>query len=72
MQVTEDMVTAAMKELREEVFLPYSADVRDFSDEDVKAGLLRKADDAAEEQNRALVRRALEAALATEQKKKES
>lgn len=63
MQVTEEMVSAAMKELREELFLPYSADIRDFTKEEVKAGLLRKADDAAEEQNRALVRRALEAAL---------
>lgn len=62
--VTEDMVTAAMKKLREELFLPYAADIRDFTNEEVKFGKLREADDGAEEQNRALVRRALEAAVA--------
>jgi hypothetical protein len=62
-QVTEEMVTAASRVLREEVFLPHAADVRDFTDEEIKAGELRKADEASEEQNRTLVRRALEAAI---------
>jgi len=64
--VTDDMVTRAYNVLLEETSPPYYADVRDFTDEQVKAGLLRKADNEAEEMNRALIRRALEAALSTE------
>jgi hypothetical protein len=61
--ITDEMVTRAYNVLLEEIYPPYSADARDFTDEDVKAGKLKKADDEAEEMNRALVRRSLEATM---------
>lgn len=61
--VTEEMVTRACGVLYEEWYPPYSADASDFSVEDVKAGKLKKADNEAEEMNRAFVRRMLEAAM---------
>jgi hypothetical protein len=61
--VTEEMGTRAYLILLEEISPPYIADVNDFTDEDIKAGKLKKADDEAEEMSRALVRRALEAAM---------
>lgn len=62
-EVTDDMVERAYLALLEESWPPYSADVRDFTDEDVKKGLLRKADEEADQMNRAFVRRMLEAAI---------
>lgn len=66
--VTEEMVTLAYRTLLEEINPPYSVNVRRFTDEDVKQGKLKKADDEAEEMNRAIVRRALEAAYLNERK----
>lgn len=61
--VTEDMVTAAIKVLRHEVRMPYEAYVQEFTPSDITAGLLREAETRCEEQNRDVVRRALEAAI---------
>jgi hypothetical protein len=46
-----------------EVNPEYQADPRDFTDADIAAGKLREADDADTAQNRAIVRRVLEAAF---------
>jgi hypothetical protein len=62
-RVTEDMVTRASKALWTEVNPEYQADPRDFTDADIAAGKLRQADDADTAQNRAIVRRVLEAAF---------
>ena len=61
--ITEDMIDRASRVLWEEASLPYIADIRHFTDEDVRNGELRRADNDCEEKNRSLVRRALEAAL---------
>ena len=61
--VTEDMVTRASHVLWTEVNPEYQADVRDFTDADIAAGKLREADDADIAENRAIVRRVLEAAF---------
>lgn len=61
--VTEDMITRASLVLWEEASQPYFADCRNFTDEDVTNGELRRADKDCLEKNRSLVRRALEAAL---------
>lgn len=61
--VTEKMVDAAIAVLREVAWLPYAADARDFTDEEVKEGKLKEADEEAEAMNRALVRHSLEAAF---------
>ena len=62
-RVTEDMVTRASKVLWTEVNPEYQVDPRDFTDADIAAGKLREADDADTAQNRAIVRRVLEAAF---------
>ena len=62
-RVTEDMVTRASHVLWTEVNPEYQADPRDFTDADIAAGKLREADDADTAQNRAIVRRVLEAAF---------
>ena len=62
-RVTEDMVTRASKALWTEVSPEYQADPRDFTDADIAAGKLRQANDADTAQNRAIVRRVLEAAF---------
>ena len=62
-RVTEDMVARASKALWTEVNPEYQADPRDFTDADIAAGKLREADDADTAQNRAIVRRVLEAAF---------
>ena len=46
-----------------EVNPEYQADMRDFTDADIAAGKLREADDADIAENRAIVRRVLEAAF---------
>lgn len=51
--VTDEMVTRAYRVLMEEVNPPYSVDVRRFTAEDINNGKLK----------RAIVRRALEAAI---------
>ncbi len=61
--VTEDMVTRASHVLWTEVNPEYQADISDFTDADIAAGKLREADDADTAQNRAIVRRVLEAAF---------
>ena len=61
--ITEDMITNASRVLWSEAIPPYLSNVMDFTDEEVKAGLLRKADDECRKLNRELVRRAIEAAL---------
>ena len=65
-RITEDMVTRASEILWDEAIPPAMADVRDFTDEEVKRGDLRKADKACARQNRDLVRRVLEAAMHSE------
>ena len=55
------MVTRASHVLWTEVNPEYQADPRDFTDADIAAGKLREADDADTAQNRAIVRRVLEA-----------
>jgi len=70
---TDAQIDAAFAVLSAEVMMPYAADVSDYisSPSDPPAGLkrdealaaLRAADEQAEEQNRAVVRRALTAAL---------
>lgn len=62
-RVTEDMVTRASKVLWTEVNPEYQVDPRDFTDADIAAGKLREADEADTAQNRAIVRRVLEAAF---------
>jgi hypothetical protein len=62
-QVTEEMVTRASEVLWKEACQPYMADVKFFTDEDIKIGKLKVFDDRCTEMNRDLVRRALEAAL---------
>ena len=62
-RVTEDMVTRASHVLWTEVNPEYQADISDFTDADIAAGKLREADDADTAQNRAIVRRVLEAAF---------
>ncbi len=62
-RVTEDMVTRASRVLWTEVNPEYQADMRDFTDADIAAGKLREADDADIAENRAIVRRVLEAAF---------
>ncbi len=62
-RVTEEMVTRASRVLWTEVSPEYQADPRDFSDADIAAGKLREADDTDVAENRAIVRRVLEAAL---------
>ncbi len=57
------MVTRASRVLWVEVNPEYQADPRDFTDADIAAGKLREADDADIAQNRAIVRRVLEAAF---------
>ncbi len=57
------MVTRASHVLWTEVNPEYQADPRDFTDADIAAGKLREADDADTAQNRAIVRRVLEAAF---------
>ena len=57
------MVTRASKALWTEVNPEYQVDPRDFTDADIAAGKLREADDADTAQNRAIVRRVLEAAF---------
>jgi hypothetical protein len=57
------MVTRASRVLWVEVNPEYQADLRDFTDADIAAGKLREADDADIAQNRAIVRRVLEAAF---------
>lgn len=61
--ITDEMVTRAYHVLLEETSPPYSADARDFTDEDVKNGLLHQADNEANQMNRYFVRRMLEAAI---------
>lgn len=61
--ITEDMVTRASEILWSETCPPAMADSRDFTDEEVKRGELKKADEACTVENRDLVRRALEAAM---------
>ncbi len=62
-RVTEDMVTRASRVLWTEVNPEYQTDMRDFTDADIAAGKLREADDADIAENRAIVRRVLEAAF---------
>jgi hypothetical protein len=62
-RVTEEMVTRASRVLWTEVNPEYQADPRDFTDADIAAGKLREADDTDIAENRAIVRRVLEAAL---------
>ena len=72
--VTEAQIDAAMAVLREEMSMPYGADVRDFiaGPDDPPPGLerdaalraLRAADDETDRMNRDLIRRALLAARA--------
>jgi len=62
-RVTEGMVTRASHVLWTEVNPEYQADPRDFTDADIAAGKLREADDADISENRAIVRRVLEAAF---------
>ncbi len=57
------MVSRASHVLWTEVNPEYQADPRDFTDADIAAGKLREADDADTAQNRAIVRRVLEAAF---------
>lgn len=57
------MVTRASRVLWTEVNPEYQADMRDFTAADIAAGKLREADDADIAENRAIVRRVLEAAL---------
>ena len=57
------MVTRASHVLWTEVNPEYQADISDFTDADIAAGKLREADDADTVQNRAIVRRVLEAAF---------
>ena len=63
MVIAEEMIDRAARVLWEEACLPYIADVRHFTEEDIRNGELRRADDLCKEKNRSLVRRALEAAL---------
>jgi len=62
-RVTEDMVTRASNALWTEVNPEYQVDPRDFTDADIAAGKLREADEADTAQNRAIVRRVLQAAF---------
>lgn len=55
----EAFVSALADALWKEVTPPYGARVADFTDEQVAAGDLRRADREADEQNLAAVRRAL-------------
>jgi hypothetical protein len=57
------MVTRASHVLWTEVEPEYQADPGDFTDADIAAGKLREADEADIAQNRAIVRRVLEAAF---------
>jgi hypothetical protein len=57
------MVTRASRALWTEVNPEYQVDPRDFTDADIAAGKLREADEADTAQNRAIVRRVLEAAF---------
>lgn len=70
--ITENQVTAAISVLREELSLPFMARASDYiespdqpppgPEREAAMAALRAADDEAEQLNRALVRRALQAA----------
>lgn len=62
-EITEDMIEKALKVMAQENVLPYSADVRDFTDEEVKEGKLRETDAECDRLNEEFVRRVLEAAF---------
>lgn len=67
-RITDEQVERAWAKLLEADCLPYGASVKDFSDEELRQGALKRADADAERRNRGFVREVLEAAAGADER----